>query len=163
MPSYKVRLSAEERKELESLIQKGGKGYRIRHAQILLKLDRIPENTGWTYERITEAYGSVRSTIAGIAKRFVFEGLESALGRKNHDNYRRKVTGCVEAKICMIACSAPPYGRSIWTMQMIADELIRLEIVDYITDSTVCEVMKKTKLNRGLTNNGASPKQARSL
>ena len=141
MPSYKVKLSNEEREGLQALIQKGGKGYRIRHAQILLKLDKIPENKGWTYDRITDAYGSVRSTIAGIAKRFVFEGLEGALGRKKHNNYRRKVTGEVEAKICMIACSEPVEGRSRWTMQMIADELIRLEVVEYITDSTVCEAM----------------------
>jgi len=142
-------LSIEERKDLEDLIKKGGKGYRIRHAQILLKLDKTPENQEWTYDRITDAYGAVRSTIAAIAKRFVFEGMESALGRKTHDNYRRKVTGEVEASICMIACSAPPEGRSKWTMQLIADELIRLEVVDYITDTTVCEVMKKTRLSRG--------------
>jgi len=145
---------------LQSLIQKGGKGYRIRHAQILLKLDRIPENMDWTYDRITDAYKSVRSTIASIAKRFVFEGLDAALGRKKHNNYRRKVTGEVEAKICMIACSDPPDGRSSWTMQMIADELIRLEVVDYITDSTVCEVMKKTRSNRGLISSGVYRKQA---
>jgi hypothetical protein len=162
MPSYKVALNNEEREELQSLIQKGGKGYRIRHAQILLKLDKIPENKEWTYDRITAAYGSVRSTIAGIAKRFVFEGLEAALGRKKHDNYHRKVTGEVEAKICMIACSDPPTGRSRWTMQMIANELIRLEVVDYITDTTICEVMKKTKLNRGSANSGAYRKQVRS-
>jgi len=162
MPSYKVILSGEERKELEALVQKGGKGYRIRHAQILLKLDRIPENADWTYDRITDAYGSVRSTIAGIAQRFVYEGVEAALGRKTHNNYRRKVTGEVEAKICMIACSSPPDGRSSWTMQMIADELIRLEVVEYITDSTVCEVIKKTRSSRGLTSSGAFRKQARS-
>jgi len=162
MPRYNVTLSAHEREELETLIQSGGKGYRIRHAQILLKLDNIPENKGWTYERITDSYGSVRSTIAGIAKRFVFEGKEAALGRKKHDNYQRKVTGEVEARICAISCSQAPEGRSRWTMQMIADELIRLEVVDYITDSTVCEVMKKTRLNRGLSNNGASPKPERS-
>jgi len=107
------------------------------------------------------AYGSVRSTIAGIAKRFVYEGVEAALGRKNHNNYHRKVTGEVEAKICMIACSSPPSGRSDWTMQLIADELIRLEVVDYITDSTVCDVMKKTKLSHGSKNNGAYRKQVR--
>jgi hypothetical protein len=84
----------------------------------------------------------------------VFEGLEAALGRKKHDNYHRKVTGEVEAKICLIACSAPPEGRSRWTMQMIADELIRLEVVDYITDTTVCNVMKKMKSSRGLSNSG---------
>ena len=161
MPRYNVTLSSEERESLLGLVQKGGKGYRIRHAQILLKLDKIPENADWTYDRITAAYKSVRSTIAGIAKRFVYEGLEAALGRKNHDNYHRKVTGDVEAKICMIACSNPPEGRSSWTMQMIADELIRLEVVDYITDSTVCEVMKKTKSSRGSKSNGASRKQGR--
>jgi len=162
MPRYNVTLTEEERNELEALIQKGGKGYRIRHAQILLKLDKIPENNEWTYDRIQSAYKATHATIASIAKRFVFEGLEEALGRKKHDNYHRKVTGEVEAKICMIACSAPPDGRSRWTMQMIADELIRLEVVEYITDTTVCEVMKKTRSSRGLLNNGAYPKQVRS-
>jgi len=100
MPRYKVELTEEEREQLQTIVQKGGKGYRIRHAQILLKLDGIPENNEWTYDRIKEAYGSGRSAIAGIAKRFVFEGLESAIGRKKHDNYRRKATGEVEARIC---------------------------------------------------------------
>ena len=145
MAKYNVTLTKEEREELECLIKKGGKGYRIRHAQILLKLDKIPENAEWTYNRIQSAYGAVHSTIADIAKRFVFEGLESALGRKKRENYPRKVTGEVEAHICAIACSAPPEGKSRWTMQKIADELIRLEIVDYITDTTVCETMKKTR------------------
>ena len=90
------------------------------------------------------------STIAGIAQRFVTQGLEAALGRKVQKNRHRKVTGEVEAMICSIACSTPPEGSSRWTMQAIADELIRLEVVDYITDSTVCNVMKKTRLNRGL-------------
>ena len=64
MPKYNVRLSEEERSELEKLIQKGGKGYRIRHAQILLKLDKTPENAEWTYARIQSAYKAVHSTIA---------------------------------------------------------------------------------------------------
>jgi len=160
MPRYKVSLTEEERQELGMVIQKGGKGYRIRHAQILLKLDKTPENSEWTYDRIQSAYRATHSTIAGIAKRFVFEGMEAALGRKKHDNYHRKATGEVEARICAIACSEPPEGRSRWTMQMIADELIRLEVVDYITDSTVCEVMKKTKLSHGLSKNIAYPKRA---
>ena len=163
MPKYKVNLKEEERKELQELVKKGGKGYRIRHAQILLKLDKIPENENWTYDRIQDAYGPTHATIAGIAKRFVFEGLESALGRKKHNNYHRKVTGEVEARIVLIACSNPPEGSSRWTMQMIADELIRLEVVDYITDSTICEVLKKTKSSRGLSNNGAYPNRVQSL
>ena len=161
MPRYNVTLSNEEREELQALIQKGGKGYRIRHAQILQKLDKIPENKDWTYIRIMNAYGCVRSTIAGIAKRFVFEGLESALGRKDHAKHHRKVTGEVEARICMIACSDPPNDRSRWTMQLIADKLIQLEVVDYITDSTVCEVMKKMRLSHGCKNSGVYPSRER--
>jgi hypothetical protein len=149
MERYRVTLSEEERVQLEKIVRTGGKGYRIRHAQILLKLDDCPENSEWTYDRIKAAYGAAYSTTTGVAKRFVYEGMESALGRKTHNNYRRKVTGEVEARICAIACSEPPEGRSRWTMQLIADELIRLEVVEYITDTTVCEVMKKTKSNRG--------------
>ncbi len=150
MPRYIVTLTEEEKQELKLLVQKGGKGYRIKHAQILLKLDQKPENKTWTYDRIKDAYGASRNTIAGVAKRFVMEGMEAALGRKEQKNRHRKVTGDVEARICTIACSDPPEGVSRWTMQAIADELIHLEVVDYITDSTVCEVMKKTKLSRGL-------------
>ena len=150
MPRHIVTLTEEERQELQSLKQKGGKGYRIKHAPILLKLDQKPENKAWTYDRIKEAYGASRNTIAGIAKRYVMEGMEAALGRKEQKNRYRKVTGDVEARICTIACSEPPEGTSRWTMQAIADELIRMEVVDYITDSTICEVMKKTKSNRGL-------------
>ena len=162
MQRYKVTLTDAEREELQYVIQKGGKGYRIRHAQILLKLDTVPENADWTYDQISAAYSAARGTISGVAKRFVFEGIESALGRKNHNNHNRKVTGEVEARICAIACSNPPEGRGGWTMQLIADELIRLEIVDYITDSTVCEVLKKTRLSRGLSSSSVSPNPARS-
>lgn len=150
MPRYIVTLTENESQELKTLVQKGGKGYRIKHAQILLKLDQKPENKTWTYDRIKDAYGVSRSTIAGVAKRFVMEGMEAALGRKEQKNRYRKVTGDVEARICTIACTDPPKGVSHWTMQAIANELIRLEVVDYITDSTICEVMKKTKLSRGL-------------
>ncbi len=143
MPRYVVTLTDEEIQELKTLVQQGGKGYRIRHAQILLKLDQKLENKLWTYDRIKDAYGASYSTIAGIAKRFVTEGMEAALNRKKQENRRRKVTGDVEARICAIACSTPPQGASRWTMQAIADELIRLEVVDYITDTTVCEVIKK--------------------
>jgi hypothetical protein len=163
MPRYNVKLTETERKELENLIQKGGKGYRIRHAQILLKLDKTPENAEWTYDRIKSAYKATHTTIAGVAKRFVFEGLEAAIDRKKQENYHRKVTGEIEARICAIACSTPPEGRSRWTMQLIADELIRLEVVEYITDTTVCEVMKKTRLNLGLLNSGVFQRQAQNL
>ncbi len=163
MPRYHVTLTKEEQKELQELVQKGGKGYRIKHAQILLKLDERPENDDWTYERIGDAYSASRGTIANVAKRFVMEGMEAALGRKKQEKRHRKVTGDVEAQLTLIACSDPPKGKSRWTMQMIADELMRLEVVDYITDTTVCEVMKKTKSSRGCKRNGAYRKPMQSL
>ena len=161
MTRYKVTLSREEKEQLERLIQKGGKGYRMKHAQILLKLDQGEGKAAWSYEKIKEAYDTSNSTIAGVAKRFVMEGMEAALGRKKQENHYRKVTGEVEAQLCTIACSDPPEGHSRWTMQAIADELIRLEVVGYITDSTVCEVMKKTNLSRGRWKNGASRQRTR--
>ena len=74
MPRYIVTLTNDEIQELKAIIQKGGKGYRIKHAQILLKLDQKPENKAWTYDRIKDAYGAARSTIAGI------EGWRQPLG-----------------------------------------------------------------------------------
>jgi len=163
MPRYHVTLTDEEQKQLQELVQKGGKGYRIKHTQILLKLDERAENDDWTYDRIGEAYNASRGTIAGVAKRFVMEGMEAALGRKKQVNRHRKVTGEVEAQLTLIACSDAPEGKSLWTMQMIADELIRLQVVDYITDTTVCEVRKKTKSSHGCKRNGAYRKQMQSL
>jgi hypothetical protein len=85
MPRYKVTLTENEREELKALIQRGGKGYKIKRAQILLKLDKKPENAGWTYDRIQDAYGARHSTIAALAKRFVYEGLEASLAMKSHN------------------------------------------------------------------------------
>lgn len=163
MPRYKVILTEEEENALEHLIQKGGKGYRIKHAHILLKLNDCPANRDWTYDRIMDAYGVCRATIAGVAQRFVMDGMEAALGRRTQQNRARKVTGEVEAQICAIACSEPPKGKDRWTMQMIADRLIQLHVVEYITDSTVCETMKKMNLSPGWSKNGASRKQTQNL
>lgn len=81
MPRYIVTLTNDEIQELKAIIQKGGKGYRIKHAQILLKLDQKPENKAWTYDRIKDAYGAARSTIAGIARNGLsWEGWRQPLG-----------------------------------------------------------------------------------
>lgn len=79
MPQYIVTLSDDVIQELSALIKKGGKGYHIKHTQILLKLDRKPENKDWTYDRIRDAYRVSNGMIAGVAKRFVMEGMELAL------------------------------------------------------------------------------------
>ena len=161
---YVVTLTEEERGKLESLIQKGKtQGYRIKHAQILLKLDEIPENEDWTYHRIKEAYNTTPHTVTQIAKRFVTGGVEAALGRKEQERRRCKIDGNVEAHMIAIACSNVPEGREHWTLQMIADELVRLEVVDSISATAVGTTLKKTNLSPGRIRNGASRKLARSL
>jgi hypothetical protein len=163
MPRYRFTLTDEERAEVLRLVQKGGKGYRIKHAQVLLKLEESPENAEWTYDRIQAAYNASHATIAGVAQRFVNNGLEAALGRKKRDNMPVFITGEVEAGICAIACSEPPEGKCRWTMQMIADKLVQLGYVEEISDTSVCRVMKKTSFGRGLSKSGASLRQAQNL
>ena len=161
---YIVTLTEEERDMLQDLIAKGRtQGYRIRHAQILLKLDEIPENREWTYDKIREAYHATPHTICQIAKRFVTGGVEAALGRKEQVNRHKKVDGRVEAHIIAIACSEAPEGRERWTLQLIADELVRLGVVESISDTAVMDTLKKTNLSLGRRRNGASPSRGRNL
>lgn len=161
---YIVTLSDEERNMLQELIAKGRtQGYRIKHAQILLKLDEIPENREWTYDKIREAYHARPHTICQIAKRFVTGGVEAALGRKEQVNRHKKVDGRVEAHIIAIACSEAPEGRERWTLQLIADELVRLGVVESISDTAVMDTLKKTNLSLGKRRNGVSPSRGRNL
>ena len=147
---YVVTLTEEERIYLEKLVQKGKvSGFRIRHAQILLKLDAVPENKGWTGERIAQAYSSNPVSVSLIAKRFVEEGLESALSRKPQENRYRKVDGEVEAKVIALACSNPPEGRERWTVRLLRDEVVRLEIAD-IERGSVNNILKKMNSSRGV-------------
>lgn len=161
---YYVTLTDDERRYLSEMIQKGKtQGYRIKHAQILIKLDEIPENKEWTIKRIGEAYQAGHSSISDIAKRFVLEGLEAALGRKEQQNRHRKVDGEVEAHIVAIACSEAPEGRERWTLQLIADELVRLGVVESISDTAVSNTLKKTNLSLGERKSGAFLNRERSL
>ena len=162
--TYHVTLTEEERKELTGLVQRGKvSGYRIKHAQILLKLDEIPGSAKWTGVKISEAYGVHPTTVSGIAKRFVENGMEAALGRKEQANRHRKIDGDVEAQIITMACSEPPAGRERWTLQLIADELVRLEVVDSISDTAICNTHKKTNSSHGKSKRGAFHSRARSL
>ena len=161
---YIVTLRESEKAELREIITKGKtQGYRIKHAQILLALDEKESMKNWTREEICKAYKANASTVSQIAERFVKEGLESALGRKEQLNRCRKVDGTVEAHIIAIACSKAPAGRERWTLQLIADELVRLGVVESISDTAVCNTLKKTNLSLGVKSNGAFQKQERSL
>jgi len=147
---YIVTLTNEERGMLEKLIQKGKvSGFRMRHAGILLKLDEIPENKHWTGKTIAQAHNTNENSITHIAKRFVEEGLESALSRKTQVNRSRKIDGDIEAKVIALACSNPPEGHERWSIRLLRDEIIRLEIAN-IERTSVNKILKKTNSSRGV-------------
>lgn len=141
---YIVRLSPEEREQLQDLVSNGKtQAFRIRHAHVLLKADA--EGPAWLNRQITEAFSFSRSTVEGIRKRYVMEGLDSALERKKraHPPTPRKLDGAKEARLIALACSEPLKGRKRWTLKLLADELVALEIVDSISYRTVQRTLKK--------------------
>jgi transposase len=145
---YIVRLTAEEQKELENLVKKGKtQAYRIKHANILLAIDADGPN--WPDHQAAKAYKCHKNTVVNVRQRFVEQGFEDALERKKQQSASRKriIDGESEARLISIACSTPPKGCAKWTMQMLADELIVLKVVDSISGQTVWRTLKKTNLS----------------
>jgi transposase len=152
MKKYKVTLTAEERQQLQGLIAAGkAAAKRLTHARILLKADAADGGPGWDDHRIAEATEVSTDTVARVRQRFVELGLEAALARKKQDrpSRERKLDGRAEARLIALACSAPPDGRKAWTMKLLADRLVELEVVDSVSDETVRRALKKTRSSRG--------------
>ena len=142
---YIVRLTEEERRELCAMVKKGRvAAYKIKHANILLKAD--VDGPAWTDVRIADAFGCHPRTSENVRRRCVLEGLEAAIIRRRQKKLsrERKLDGEGEARLITIACSEAPDGRDSWTLQLIADELVRLKVVDSISDQTVRRALKKT-------------------
>lgn len=152
---YKVILTEEERNQLEEIINKGQRKKINRlHSQILLNIDQSKEGKMKDVE-IAKVLGTSEDTIERTRKRFVEEGLESAINRKVQINYKaRKLDGVKEASLIKIACSEAPEGASRWTLRLLADKLVELEIVESIAKETVRQSLKKTNLNLGKKSNG---------
>ena len=151
MKKYKVTLTAAERQALQALVTKGkGAAKKLMHARILLKADAAADGPAWTDDRIAEAVAVNRSTVEHVRQRFVEQGLEAALVRKKQDrpSRERKLDGAGEARLIALACSKPPQGRAAWTLRLLADQLVELEIVDTISTETVRQVLKKTSSSR---------------
>jgi transposase len=147
---YIVDLTSEERKYLQQLVKKGKvAGYKIRHAQILLKTDQGPRGTAWSDERIAETFGTHEATVRRLRQRFVEGGLEAALQRRKRQNYTRKFDGDAEAHLIAIACSQPPKGRNRWTLRLLADRAVELAVVESVSHMTVSRTLKKTNLSLG--------------
>jgi transposase len=151
MNKYKVTLTAEERRRLHDLVRAGkAAAKKLTHARILLKADAAEGGPAWPDERIAEAVEVSTDTIGRVRQRFVEQGLEAALVRKKQDRPSRERTldGRAEARLIALACSAPPAGRKAWTLRLLADKLVELEVVETVSHETVRRVLKKTNSSR---------------
>jgi transposase len=146
---YVVRLTEEERSKLLGLVGAGKAAARkLRRARILLKVDE--DGPGWTDEQVAEALDVGTTTVQNARQRFVEEGLEAAINRKKQTrpSRMRKLDGEAEARLLALACSKPPEGRKRWTMHLLADQLVALEVVESVSHDTIWRALKKTRSSR---------------
>jgi transposase len=145
---YRVTLTLAERDELERLLARGKADVRkIKHAQILLKADEADGGPAWPDARITEAFKAGITTVERVRRRFVEEGLASALSpyRGGKRIYERKLDGAQAAHLIALACSAPPDERARWTLRLLAQRMVELAYVDTLSYETVRQTLKKTR------------------
>ena len=146
---YYVYLTKENRQELETLIHSGESSARTQtRARILLLTDEGQKKKKGTKE-IASALLCSMPTITAIRKKFSEGGLENALYDKARPGAVPKITGEIEAQLTMVACSAPPEGRARWTLQLLADKLVELKLVESISDVAVMHRLKKMNLSLG--------------
>ena len=143
---YIVRLNDDEREQLNGIIKKlQGSSEKVRRAHMLLKADADGPN--WTDARIADAFRCRTSTIENIRKRLVTKGFEAAIERKQRKEppVPKKLDGKQEAQIIAMRLGKPPEGYSNWSLRLLADEVVALEIVDSISHTTVSRTLKKTE------------------
>jgi transposase len=148
---YPVILSETEREELKQLIAAGtAPARKLAHARILLKADQSPEGPDWVDEQVAEAVETSQPTVARVRKQYFEEGLEAALDRRPPNReYHRKLDGEQEARLVALACSEPPEGQARWSLRLLADKLVELEIVEEeVSYQTVGRTLKKTPSSR---------------
>jgi len=148
---YKVTLEKEEREELTALVNKGkGRARRMRRARILLMADEAQENGGWKDADIAKALGAHVRTVERTRQKCVEMGIDAALNHTRPKKTRSKVLdGEAEARLVQLACSEAPDGREDWSMQLLADKLIELEVVETVSRETVRTTLKKMNLSHG--------------
>lgn len=144
-----ILLTDDQRHELTRLTRRGIANARtLTRARILLLADKS-HNKGQTYQQIALALGVSLPTISQVCRRFDQGGIPEALSEKPRPGKAPKITGDVEAQLVLLACSDPPEGKARWTMQLLADRLVELQLVESISDSAVCDRLKKTNLSPG--------------
>jgi hypothetical protein len=148
---HTVRLSEPERARLHTLIGQGVAPARaLAHARILLKANQSEAGPGWTDAAIAAALEVNPATVARVRMRYVAAGLDAAVYRKAPERqYRRRLDGEQEAHLAALACSAPPEGRKRWTLRLLAQRLVELELVEAVSYETVRQVLQRTASGRG--------------
>jgi len=143
---YVPNLTDDERLWLEGVCESNASALKRKHARLLLEVDE-----GATDEEAAEAAGLSVKTAQRIRQRCVLEGIEAALERRKQVRPSRKRTldGRAEAILVQLACSEPPPGRNRWTINLLADKLVALEVVPAVSSTTVQRTLKKTKRSRG--------------
>jgi transposase len=152
MKKYLVTLTADEREQLTRLLASGkAAAQKLTHARILLKADQADGGPAWIDDQIADALDVSVATIERVRQRFVEQGLDAAVCRKKQGkpSRERKLDGRAEARLIAVACSTPPDGRRRWTMKLLADKLVELEVVDAVSDETVRRTLQKTRSSRG--------------
>jgi Homeodomain-like domain len=148
---YVVTLTTVERDALKRMLAAGTASARkLTHARILLKADQGPEGPGWVDQAIADAVEVSQPTISRVRKQYVEHGLEAALNRRPPiREYVRKLDGVQEAKLIALACAKPPRGQARWSLRLLADKLVELEIVeDAVSYQTVRRILNKTRSSR---------------
>lgn len=148
---YAVVLADDERAHLRTLIGQGVASARtLAHARILLKADRSECGPGWSDRAIAGAVEVHPATVSRVRRTYVEQGLAAALERKSPDRvYRRCLDGETEARLIALACSTPPHERPCWTLRLLADELVRLEVVEAISYETIRRTFQQTISSHG--------------
>jgi len=140
-----VRLSAEERAQLESLIAKGKTAARrLTRARILLKADVSSLGPAWSDQQISEALDLGVSTVHRVRRSYVEGGLDGALVRRPVPRRPRMLDGEQEAHLIALACGSPPAGRCRWTLRLLADKFVELGHVGKVSHETIRRTLKKT-------------------
>ena len=144
-----VQLTDADRKQLEKIVRSGkNKARVITRARILLMADRNQDKYR-TQPEIAASLQISNTTVSATCRRYALKGLTAALSEKPRPGQAPKITGDVEAKLVTLACSEPPEGHARWTLRLLRDELVRLEVVDSLSHVAVGNALKKTNLSLG--------------
>ena len=149
-PRYRVTLTGQERQELETVTKTAKTNAKqFLYARALLLCDAGPQGPSWTVADTAEAMGVTPRTIEHLKKRFVEEGLTAALQRKQPEKPPREVTfdGAFEARLIALACSEAPDGRRRWTVRLLAEKAVELNLAKSVSHMTVQRILKKTNLS----------------